>query len=61
MSRIHLVLGLSALLLLAAPFPGAPVPAAVRALLEMKAARPEPIEIEPVGAAVSGEAGGSGW
>ncbi|HEX4960434.1 MAG TPA: hypothetical protein VF173_06320 [Thermoanaerobaculia bacterium] len=66
-SRLHLALGLSALLFLAASFPGAPAPAAVRVVFEMatfgglqpvdtNAARPEPIEVEPDGLAVSGGA-----
>ena len=59
-SRIHLVLGLAALMLLTASVPGAPVPAVARVLLEivsptdpqlpgLDGARPEPIEVEPDG------------
>ncbi|MFY9822226.1 MAG: hypothetical protein WAM82_12665 [Thermoanaerobaculia bacterium] len=68
-SRLHLVLSLSALLLLSVPYPGAPMPA-MRVLLEKTldfqplvaaAVRPEPIEVEPVGAAFNGEAKGSSW
>ncbi len=61
--RLHLVLGLSILMLLAAPLPGAPGPAAARAALEWaKATRPEPIEVEPIGSRISGDAGElPGW
>ena len=69
-SRTHLVFTLAALLPWLSPVPGVPVPAAIQSLLKiasmdlqlpgLDAARPEPIEVEPVGSTVSGEAGSSG-